>query len=317
MQPGIYVVGSELAGFFGALDPGRLASSHPVWAADVERFSPWEETRISAKRPGAKEMAAWRAGRGQTDNAILVCGRCTSTMDGLRELIDVAGMRHWDCLAAVEQEKGRGQMQRTWISPPGNIYVSWYWPDPSAFSGAAPQWRSLASLLAGYLVAAVLESFGAEVRIKWPNDLLVGDRKVCGILVEHRGGRLIAGIGVNAVSAPAREQLLDAFAVPAASLSEMGVSLTPLQFLTRLCETGRSRMENLVHSLEPESFVGLVEQRLAWMDREVTIRKSGQEAFCAEIRGLAPDGGLVIRRNGKTQVIYSGSVLSAENIRLS
>jgi len=237
-------------------------------------------------------------------------------MDAIRHLISACGLSPWDCLIAVQQQKGRGQMERTWISPPGNLYVSWYWPDLESIDGAGPGWQSMASLLAGQVAAEALESFGADVRIKWPNDLLVNDCKICGILVEHRAGHLIVGIGINLASAPPGDRLTDAFAIPAVSLSQLGIEISPMELMLRLAETGRSRIRQLVKTLEPEEFVMQLQKRLAWVKQPVTIRRSHQEAVLGEIRGLAADGGLIVRINKKSSVIYTGSILPKENIHI-
>ncbi|MBS0013370.1 MAG: biotin--[acetyl-CoA-carboxylase] ligase, partial [Desulfobacterales bacterium] len=259
-------------------------------------------------------FAAWHSGGSRLQSRVLICGRCASTMDAVRELIDSCGLSPWDGLVAVQQQKGRGQMARTWISPPGNLYVSWYWPDPESIDGAGPGWRAMASLLAGQVAAEALESFGADVRIKWPNDLLVNDCKICGILVEHRGGRLIVGIGINLVSAPPKDRLTDAFAISAVSLAELGIEVSPMELMLHMAETGRNRIRQLVQNLVPEEFVMQLQKRLAWTGRPVTIRRSQDEAVLGEIRGLAADGGLIVRINGKTSVIYTGSILPEENI---
>ncbi|MFP3981448.1 MAG: biotin--[acetyl-CoA-carboxylase] ligase [Desulfobacterales bacterium] len=316
MEPGIYIAGSGRNGLFDGLAPEELAGFHPSWQRDVDRLRPWDKTRLPAAGQFEDRLAAWKSRKGRSDACTLVCGRCTSTMDGLRSLIDVIGMAPWDCLIAVEQQKGRGQMQRSWISPAGNLYASWYWPNPGEINGAAPGWQAMASLMAGELVATVLDSMGVRVCIKWPNDLLIEDRKVCGILVEHRGGHLIVGIGLNLASAPPLEQLTDAFAIKPASLRELDLQVTPLEFWMQMLEIGRSRFYHLVQSMTPAAFVALVKKRLAWQGHTVTIRISRDEAFTAEIVGLAADGGLIIEKNGKTRVIYNGSILPGGNIHL-
>ena len=316
MEPGTYIVGAGREGLFEGIDPQQLAGSHPVWQKDVNQFGPWEETEIPANSDSGEAIPAWRARAGNTKARTLVCGRCSSTMDGLRHLIDSAGLAPWDSLIAVEQQKGRGQMTRSWISPPGNLYVSWYWPNPETIPDADAGWRSMASLIAGELVATVLESFDIGVSIKWPNDLLVDDRKVCGILVENRGGHLIVGIGLNLASAPPRERLTDAFALPPVSLREAGLEVTPLEFWRQMQEIGRSRFYSLLASMPPASFIELVKKRLAWQGRRITIRRSRDEAFHAEIVGLGADGGLYVNRDGEITVIYSGSILPAENIQI-
>ncbi|MCF8028038.1 MAG: biotin--[acetyl-CoA-carboxylase] ligase [Desulfobacteraceae bacterium] len=314
MQPGLYLLGSDKKPLFEAIDPDGLAGLHPAWEKDVNRLSPWVRTETASGHEGSG-FAGWRSGSCRPENRLFVCGKCASTMDAIRELI-ACGLSPWDGLIAVQQQKGRGQMERTWISPPGNLYVSWYWPDLESIDGASPGWRAMASLLAGQVAAEALESFGADVRIKWPNDLLVNDCKICGILVEHRAGHLIVGIGINLATAPPNDRLTDAFAIPAVSLLQLGIEVSPMELMLHMAETGRSRIRQLVKTLKPEEFVMQLQKRLAWVGQPVTIRRSHQEAVLGEIRGLAADGGLIVRINGKTSVIYTGSILPAENIHI-
>lgn len=87
------------------------------------------------------------------------------------------------------QEYGRGRRDRTWITAAGAVAVS---------VACEPRWPvdrwGLLSLLAGLQAARTL---GGEVSLKWPNDLLVGDEKVGGVLVEAAGGVAVAGCGIN------------------------------------------------------------------------------------------------------------------------
>ncbi len=315
MDQGVYILGQGGKGVFETADPDGLSAKHPAWAADVKRLAPWAPTTIPDKNLPETRRPAWISESVPVLSATLICSRCLSTMDGLRHMIDSMGLSPWDSLLAAEQMQGRGQKQRSWISPPGNLYVSWYWPDPGRIHGADPRWQAMASLMAGELTAEVLESFGGEVSIKWPNDLLVNNRKVCGILVENRGGYLIAGIGMNLATAPANTQLIDAYATPAASLREAGLKITPLEFWLRLAETGRKRFYELVGTLSRETFVELVQMRLAWKGRKVAVRTGENEAYTAEIMGICPDGGLMISANRTTRVIYTGSILPPDNFR--
>jgi BirA family biotin operon repressor/biotin-[acetyl-CoA-carboxylase] ligase len=100
---------------------------------------------------------------------------------------------------ADSQSAGRGRLQRVWQSPPGvNLYAS-FLLRPSIAPAAAPQ----ITLMAGVAVAEMLAPFCPEgVGLKWPNDVRIGGRKICGILTEMKmaGGTLVAvvvGIGLN------------------------------------------------------------------------------------------------------------------------
>jgi len=118
---------------------------------------------------------------------ILTFNRVTSTQDVARRLI---GQREEIAVAAQAQTRGRGRQKRLWFSPRGGLYVSFL---------VFPR-RHLASLplAAARSVIRILEHFGfARVSIHWPNDILLDNRKVCGILCEQVRSAVICGIGLN------------------------------------------------------------------------------------------------------------------------
>ncbi|PCR32148.1 hypothetical protein CQA89_27110 [Klebsiella pneumoniae] len=106
-----------------------------------------------------------------------------------------------DACVAEYQQAGRGRRGRKWFSPFGaNLYLSMYWrleQGPAAAIGL--------SLVIGIVIAEVLQQLGAEqVRVKWPNDIYLQDRKLSGILVELTGktgdaAQIVSGAGINLV----------------------------------------------------------------------------------------------------------------------
>src|SRR5262245_40559251 len=120
-----------------------------------------------------------------------------STNDHLKRM---TAAPEFTCVVADEQTAGRGRRERTWHSSPGaGLYLSVLLLPRLDFSSKIP----LIGLMAAVAVAETLIERGVEgVDIKWPNDVLAGGRKVCGILAEAAGAgskslRLILGIGVN------------------------------------------------------------------------------------------------------------------------
>ena len=106
-------------------------------------------------------------------------------------------------LVAESQTVGRGRLGRTWSAPPrsGLLFSALLRPAPVVPPG---RWGWL-PLLAGVAVAsAVRRLAGVDAALKWPNDVLVGSRKLAGILVERAGQALVVGVGLN-VSARADE----------------------------------------------------------------------------------------------------------------
>lgn len=101
-------------------------------------------------------------------------------------------------LRAERQTAGRGRQGRAWDSPIGNVYASTL----VRLRAGDPPAPSLA-LVAAVALQQVASANGANTaRIKWPNDLLVGNAKVAGILLERAGDWVVIGCGVNLVHAP-------------------------------------------------------------------------------------------------------------------
>jgi BirA family biotin operon repressor/biotin-[acetyl-CoA-carboxylase] ligase len=107
---------------------------------------------------------------------------------------------------AVEQTAGRGRRGRPWSSPRGNLYASLILR-PACPPARAAQLGFVVALAIGDALQELVPSLG-EPACKWPNDVLVGGHKIAGILLESEIGEgenlafLVAGVGINLVSAP-------------------------------------------------------------------------------------------------------------------
>ena len=118
-------------------------------------------------------------------------------------------------LAAEEQTAGRGRLGRTWLSPPRAALTFSVLLRPA---GVPPARRGWLPLLAGVATAtAVRHVSGLDARLKWPNDLVLGPRKLAGILAEQSGDAVIVGIGVNVSATRAELPVTGAAALPAAA----------------------------------------------------------------------------------------------------
>jgi BirA family biotin operon repressor/biotin-[acetyl-CoA-carboxylase] ligase len=132
----------------------------------------------------------------------------TSTMDVAEEW-SRAGTHDAFVIVADEQTRGRGRRGRAWSSPPGaGLYLSFVWHSHGeAVDGGG---RSLLTLAAGVAVRlAIARAAGLAAELKWPNDLMVGRRKLAGILAEGLGvgtgeESVILGIGINVFTASHR-----------------------------------------------------------------------------------------------------------------
>ena len=114
-----------------------------------------------------------------------------STQDEARRRINAGLAGLGDVIVCDRQRVGRGRFGRPWISPRGGLYATFL---------VVPrvQW----ALAAGVAAAEALRRLGLDVRLKWPNDLFIDERKIGGILIETAGEIGLVGIGINLVSSP-------------------------------------------------------------------------------------------------------------------
>jgi BirA family biotin operon repressor/biotin-[acetyl-CoA-carboxylase] ligase len=207
-----------------------------------------------------------------------------STNARARELAE-AGAPHGTAVTAGEQTAGRGRQGRGWSTPPGSaLAVSLVIRDPDP----------LLSLRAGLAVADLA---GAPARVKWPNDVLVGGRKVAGVLVEGRPqeGWAVLGIGVNAA--------LDLATLPEEVRATAGtLGLDPAE-LPRALEALLTALE--ARLAEPaETTLAALRERDALAGR--SVRWEGGEGKGA---GIAGDGALLVRgTDGNVHVLAAGEV---------
>lgn len=131
-------------------------------------------------------------------------------------------------VTAERQSGGRGRRGRTWISQPGNLFASLLLTDVAP----AEHWPELAFVAALAIHDAVVEcapGLRPQLAIKWPNDLLLAQRKFSGILIEGEGrGAVVVGIGVNCINHPSDT------AYPATDLATAGAAVTAEALLLAL-----------------------------------------------------------------------------------
>ncbi|HZM33800.1 MAG TPA: biotin--[acetyl-CoA-carboxylase] ligase [Burkholderiales bacterium] len=202
-------------------------------------------------------------------------------------------------LAAEAQTAGRGRRGRRWHSPAGAGITF------SLGVRVARPARELAglSLAAGVAVARALRSLGAPVSLKWPNDLLIAEAKLGGILVETRDSFAVIGIGLNNHRVESLEEKLGR---PVAFLEAPDRNLVIRRIAERLLEA--------LHAFEQ---LGLEAVRADWTaldahaGRRVRVRLADGRQLTGIAEGLAEDGALRLATRRGMRAVRSGTVLSA------
>lgn len=163
-----------------------------------------------------------------------------STNDEAKRLA-AEGAPEWTVVATDHQTAGRGRLGRGWITPPGRALTFSVLLRPPIPPADAP---ILSLLAAAEMAESCREAAGVRVVCKWPNDLLIGERKVGGLLAEAlvEGGALgslVVGIGVNV--ATERGEFPPDLAGTASSLALEGGVTTPGPLLERFLRRFRAR----------------------------------------------------------------------------
>jgi BirA family biotin operon repressor/biotin-[acetyl-CoA-carboxylase] ligase len=221
----------------------------------------------------------------------------------------LAGERGPFWIRARRQTAGRGRRGRTWESPEGNLMATLLL-QPGVGAAEAAKLSFVAALAVHDVVSTLVA--GSDVRVKWPNDVLVGGRKIAGILLEsssEEGGRvpwLAVGIGVNLVHAPQQ-------------------TMYPATFLAQHCAAPAvdDVMEGLAVAWDARFRVwnesGFEAIRDAWLSvaigpgQSVEVRLA-HETLTGTFETLAVDGALVlVLPGGQRRLITSGEVFFPQN----
>jgi BirA family biotin operon repressor/biotin-[acetyl-CoA-carboxylase] ligase len=211
------------------------------------------------------------------------------------------------CVVAGEQTAGRGRLQRHWISPSGaGLYFSILLRPRVEIA----LW-SLIPLLAALAVHdALVEACALETDIKWPNDIMFDERKLCGILAEtietDAGRAVVVGIGINLTLAAFPAELRQA----AISLDVAAEEPVDTEGLIQSLSRALAHHYEIFQTTEgPAKVVRDWSQRSSFAEGKRVTVANASETFAGTTRGLESDGGLRVETNqGEIRVVRAGDV---------
>lgn len=204
------------------------------------------------------------------------------------------------------QTAGRGRQGRQWFDGHGNFMGSSF-VRRNASDPAASSLALVAALAVAEAVGPLIPPPGTPV-LKWPNDILIGQAKLCGILLEGTQTGVIVGIGVNLAKAPVVEGR------KTVALSAFGPAPDRNLFAERLAHCFANEIERWrTYGLEP-----VVRRWLALghpIGTPLRVGEPGEEPLLGTFAGLDADGALQLRlADGTTRAIHAGEVrLDAAN----
>jgi BirA family biotin operon repressor/biotin-[acetyl-CoA-carboxylase] ligase len=243
-----------------------------------------------------------------------------------REATDLAGVRHLafetlgstnaealararagECgplwISTGSQSAGRGRRGNLWVSLPGNLYATLLLSEPSAKSVAA-QLSFVAVLALHDAVADCAPQLGPQIEVKWPNDLLLGGKKIAGILIEAESDPVFSvavGFGANCVSHP-RDATF-----PATDLKASGATVAPQTLLAALA---RRMTQRIAQWQRGQGFAAI---RADWLKRAVglgepvRVRLPDKEMH-GRFQGLDDAGRLLLEQSTGVITVTTGDV---------
>jgi BirA family transcriptional regulator, biotin operon repressor / biotin---[acetyl-CoA-carboxylase] ligase len=214
-----------------------------------------------------------------------------------------AGERGPLWLTAATQSAGRGRRGSQWVSPAGNLHTTLLLSEPSP-PAQAPQLSFVAALAVHDAVTACAPQLGPLLKVKWPNDLLVGQAKIAGILIEGESEPVFAvaiGIGVNCAAHPENTDY------PATDLAAAGARVVTDTLFAALS----AAMERRLAQWNRGQGFGAI--RADWLKRaaglgEILRVRLPERQLSGLFKGLDDNGRLLLEQGGRISAITAGEV---------
>ena len=210
------------------------------------------------------------------------------------------------CIIARTQTAGRGRFDRVWVSEPdAGLYMSLILKP-----NLTPSEYPLLTLMTGVAVHRVLEKVGIDADIKWVNDVLVDEKKICGILAEttdsESGLAVVIGIGVNLRPGNFHPEI----AGTSTSFESLtGQKLTPSDFSKLLIEEIVPAYVNFQTVEGRREILDQWRSRSSYADGRMVTVTTANSTFTGVTRGISDTGGLMVEReDGSITIVTAGEI---------
>ena len=204
-------------------------------------------------------------------------------------------------IRAERQTAGRGRLGRKWEGQTGNLYASTL----VRLNTDDPPPATLA-FVTGIAVHRVIRAYvpKGSVELKWPNDVLVDGKKICGMLLERVGDAIIVGIGVNITNAPeiAGREVTYMHRQGASTSLNADILVTELadSFLAACHEWRAQPLSMLLDNWSANAHK---------IGTEITVSQNQNDRISGQFAGLSQDGSLKLRTDdGQVHIIHAGDV---------
>ncbi|ABK61508.1 MULTISPECIES: biotin--[acetyl-CoA-carboxylase] ligase [Clostridium] len=230
-----------------------------------------------------------------------------STNTKAKEL-GTAGAKEGTVVISEEQTGGRGRLGRQWVSPKFNGI----WMSIILKPDIEPMDASKITQIGAAAVCMSINELGLKATIKWPNDIVLNGKKVCGILTEMSGelnkiNYIIMGIGIN-VNIEDEDFPGDIKDIATSIKIESGKKVKRKELVASIFNNFESLYDEFINSETIKRSINICRENSALIGNDIKIIKRNEEVFAKAI-GLTEDGELIVEYNdGKVDKIVSGEV---------
>ncbi len=215
-----------------------------------------------------------------------------STQSDLAELVNASVAKSGEVIAAEFQSNGRGRLDRTFEAPPQSALLFSFYIAPKR---AVSDWGFISFLAALAMREVITDQLAEKVNLKWPNDILIGDKKVAGLLAQQIGEGVIVGIGLNVAMST------DDLPVPTAT----SLLLADSNLLDRnlILSAFLNHFENLFKEWDSGGdFLEKYRQACSTLGRQVRVEVLGRDSIEGEAVSITAQGVLILKDGTEVNV---------------
>jgi BirA family biotin operon repressor/biotin-[acetyl-CoA-carboxylase] ligase len=213
-------------------------------------------------------------------------------------------LSEWGSVISISQWAGRGRFHRRWASPEGGLYGALILPQ------LTDEWERIAPLMTGYILSECLSERGWETLLKWPNDILAGNKKCGGVLIEQKNNFFAAGIGLNLNRK--EDEIIKkepgSFS-PGYLAGEDEEPVSVLSLWEFLVKNFKKKYYEIVGKLDSEVFFQKIVSRFAFRESDITLKLPSGRICRGFMAGIDPTGALKVVVDGKEETFLNAEIL--------
>ena len=205
------------------------------------------------------------------------------------------------CLMANKQTHGKGRRGANWVSPEGNVYISILLKNIVDVKN-----HFLNTAYTSNIICEVLEKIcNVETNIKWPNDILIKDKKICGIISEiykkNHDLLINTGFGINIISSPVVKDYQTTF------VNKYNNDIDNVTFVHELMKKYLTNLSLLKNN--SKTIIKNYKLRLKFLKRNIKLKFENNHIKEGIFYGLNDDGSIIFKTNSISKNIYNASII--------